>query len=406
MRRASGWWRAGPVEQPGGAEQQRARCTPTWCSVVVGCAAVIHRTIALSGVASARVAKPPPTSSTSGGGTSSNVWLDVEVDQAVVVATAGRSARRTARPRAPGTLAEHLVGADDVQEGEAGVEADGDLHGGGPSWWSRGRCGGGFSGPASGRSAGEVLAVAGRGGPEASADGTVQALGAHQADLARHGVDGQVRGLEQCVGRPPGGPPRRRRPEWCRSRRATPARRSARSCRRGPRAAATPRSSCRWSGTQRCSSRSSARRAGRARSWAENCDWPPGRRANTTSQRGDLVGQLCAVVVLDEGQGQVDPGGDAGRGPAVADRARRCGPRGPSRPGGRWQARRMPTSASWPGTRRADRLRRAAARRCRPTSSVEPSRRRCAGRRAGPRPRPRRGPQAARSPSTCPRRGR
>ena len=82
---------------------------------------------------------------------------------------------------------------------------------------------------------------------------------------------------------------------------------------------------------------------------------------------GDGVGELGAVVVLDEGEGEVDAGGDAGRGPAVAVAdvdavgvdlhlgvARR-------------RAARRPTSAWSPGGRRAARPRPARTRRCTPT---------------------------------------
>ena len=82
--------------------------------------------------------------------------------------------------------------------------------------------------------------------------------------------------------------------------------------------ASTHRSASRWSLSQRCSSAIEGVLAGRARSWVLNCDCPPGRRTKTTSHRGRPVGELGAVVLLDQGEEQVDPGGDAGRRPAVA----------------------------------------------------------------------------------------
>ena len=46
---------------------------------------------------------------------------------------------------------------------------------------------------------------------------------------------------------------------------------------------------------------------------AENCDCPPARLRKTTNDRRDLADQIGAVIILDEGQGEVDTGRDAGR---------------------------------------------------------------------------------------------
>ena len=59
-------------------------------------------------------------------------------------------------------------------------------------------------------------------------------------------------------------------------------------------------------------------RAAWARSCALNCAWPPGRRAKTTSQAGDGVREVGAVVLVDEGQEQVHAGGHARGRPPVA----------------------------------------------------------------------------------------
>lgn len=64
--------------------------------------------------------------------------LDVEVDQPVVVAEAA-TLGRTDDDLVVGKLAQHLVGPDGVEQGESGVEADGDLHGGVLPVWFRGR---------------------------------------------------------------------------------------------------------------------------------------------------------------------------------------------------------------------------------------------------------------------------
>ncbi|MEI2699279.1 MAG: hypothetical protein V9E94_13420 [Microthrixaceae bacterium] len=79
-----------------------------------------------------------------------------------------------------GQEAEHLVGPDDVEQRQAGVEAEWRS----AWWWSFVVVGGQGWGVS-----GEVVAVAGGCGAEAAADGAVQALRAHQADLARDGVD-------------------------------------------------------------------------------------------------------------------------------------------------------------------------------------------------------------------------
>ena len=101
-----------------------------------------------------------------------------------------------------------------------------------------------------------------------------------------------------------------------------------------------------------------ARAAARARrvcaaSWALNCDWPPGRLTNSTSQRADLERRLAAEVLLDQREREVHAGGDAGRGVdvPVADEDRVALDRRP--PGSARPARRSRPSGSSRGARRA-----------------------------------------------------
>ena len=51
---------------------------------------------------------------------------------------------------------------------------------------------------------------------------------------------------------------------------------------------------------------------------ALNWAWPPGRLRNTTSRRATARATVATEVLLDHRQGQIDPGGDAGRGPIAA----------------------------------------------------------------------------------------
>ena len=71
---------------------------------------------------------PPPTRRMSGAGTSANVRVDLDA-QVVDVVVDGAGAVGAEHDVDAGEVGEHLVGADDVEGGEAVVEADGELHG-------------------------------------------------------------------------------------------------------------------------------------------------------------------------------------------------------------------------------------------------------------------------------------
>ena len=144
--------------------------------------------------ASLRVMNPPGTRSTSGAGTSSKVVLDVEMEQAVVVAdpTGFGGAEHDL---GAGQVREHLVGADDVEGGEGLVEPDGDLHGRPPVL-----CGFRVTPPGGGSAGGS-----GRRRADPALEGPVQRLTVAHADGRGDGGDRVIRRLEQ--------PPRRLDPE-------------------------------------------------------------------------------------------------------------------------------------------------------------------------------------------------
>jgi len=122
----------------------------------------------------------------------------------------------------------------------------------------------------------EVLAVAIGCRAETAMERSVQRLGVLDADATRHGRDGEVGCLEQLPRRLDSKP----LDEGCRRRTGLASKRRARTCAGSCRTAAasvsTPRFSSRWSPSQACSSAIEGVVARWERSWALNCDWPPG----------------------------------------------------------------------------------------------------------------------------------
>ncbi len=119
-----------------------------------------------------------------------------------------------------------------------------------------------------------------------------------------------------------------------------------------------------------------------ARSWALNWAWPPGRRANTTSQRATSWATAEPWSASTRARARSIPAVT----PAEVHRSRswtwrRSGSTstaGRGRPGGRTRP-----SGWWPGSRRAGRQRPAPAPRCRPRWCARPPRPSVPGRRRG-----------------------
>ena len=171
-----------------------------------------------------------------------------------------------------GDAAEDVVGADGVQRGEAVVEQDGDLHGWAPR--VRGRAPGTGSGGGT-RPARRRGRARRRGAWSRSSRTRTRARRRRWAPRCPRGGDERprrARARRSAAGVSPTSA-RKRRAKW----RGLMATRSA--------MASTERSPSGWSSIHCCRSRMASRSANWEASWAENWDWPPGRRRKSTSPR-------------------------------------------------------------------------------------------------------------------------